>query len=278
MIFNMSEIPPPEHIYQGSHLRRSGGHLLVAHLGACLETSGKTWGFANDVDSNLLPGHPNRKSWTAQSVIEQGLGRSALIVNYEDIAPSRLERSPMYKELRDTGIPTTDLVLLRDFMNLAATRIVRLSRAEREGKAHTFDVFSLVHARNIWIEQAEMALEPIGDGPQVILYNRLIDRTDTTYREELAARLGLTNSDAALDEVPSYGGGSSVDGQRFAGRAGEMNVFKRWLDLGPEERDWFLGVANDPQIVELNKELFGFGLDEVKFDFAITPIGTTATA
>ncbi|MEL6493066.1 MAG: hypothetical protein AAFQ95_24200 [Cyanobacteria bacterium J06621_3] len=63
---------------------------------------------------------------------------------------------------------------------------------------------------------------------------------DTDYRRELSAQLEIPFSDAGLDKVSSFGGGSSFDGIGLSSRAKSMSVTDRWRQ-----------VAEDPTFKQL---------------------------
>jgi hypothetical protein len=257
-------IPQTEQLYQVFSARRSGHHLAIQHLAACLEATGFTSVHVNDVDNNLSPSHPKRVNWTVAEVLAHGALAGALIVNYEDYSFDGRSQSPMYRGLAASGIPSTDVIVVRDVYNLAASRVAKMAEAERECQSYQFDVFSLIHGLDRWVEHANVALGPQQEGVVPILYNHLVDRTDPARQQKVAAQLGLVHSNNGLDQVPEFGGGSSVDGQTFDGRAQEMNVLQRWLDLPPDQLEWFLGAVDYGELDTLNRQLFGFGMAEVR--------------
>lgn len=261
----------PEQLLHVISLRRAGQHLLVKLVEGWLAATGLGGVHVNDVDNNLSFRHPDRREWTAKKVLEKGVGRHTVVTNYEDYPFSYRYGSSVYAGLQATGIASRDVLLVRDYPNLVATRMMRLIAAEQAGKPHKFSLFSLIHGRDIWIDHAKTALCPDKDGSLVVLYNRLVRRDvqGVGYREKLAAELGLMASDAGLDHVPDFGGGSSFDGRNFDGDPAKMKVLSRWHALPPEHHGWFLDVINDPEVDTLNRELFGFGAKEVTAGLAV---------
>lgn len=261
----------PEQLLHVISLRRAGQHLLVKLVEGWLAATGLGGVHINDADNNLPFGHPDRREWTAKKVLEKGIGRHTVVTNYEDYPFSYRYGSPVYAGLRATGLASRDILLVRDYPNFVATRMMRLIAAEKDGTPHKFSLFSLIHGRDIWIDHAKTAVKPDEDGLLVVLYNRLVrrDTQGVAYREKLAAGLGLMASDAGLDHVPNFGGGSSFDGRHFDGDPAKMKVLSRWQALPPEHHGWFLDVINDPEADVLNHKLFGFGAKEVAASLAI---------
>jgi len=54
------------------------------------------------------------------------------------------------------------------------------------------------------------------------------------YRKELCQRLKIPHSDAGLEEVGAFGGGSSFEGMSSHGQASRMDVFNRWKAIEGE--------------------------------------------
>ena len=261
----------PDHLYNIFSVRRSGHHAVIGYLAGCLDAAGRTHVHVNDVDNNLASTHAVRTNWTAEAVLAKGAGASALIANYEDYSFTGRDQSPVYNGLTGAGVAFTDIVVVRDAYNLAASRVAKMAESVDKGLGYQFDVFSLYHGLELWAEHARAALQQPDGGPVSILYNHLVDRENTGYAQKLAAELGLTYSAAGLDKVSEYGGGSSIDGQRLDGQPHRMNVLNRWLDLPPDQLEWFMNAVNYGEIDTLNRQLFGFGMEEVQQSLAGRP-------
>jgi hypothetical protein len=138
-----------------------------------------------------------------------------------------------------------DLLLVRDPFNLFASRY----------RANAGTV-SIQIAKKIWKQHAREALarrpRKLRHEPTVVLYNRWVREPD--YRRELAEWLELAFTDAGIHDVQACEGGSSFDGLRYDGRAGEMKVLERWRQLAdePAYRDIF-----DAEMVAMADQLFG---------------------
>ncbi|MEZ4727209.1 MAG: hypothetical protein R3E79_08765 [Caldilineaceae bacterium] len=86
----------------------------------------------------------------------------------------------------------------------------------------------------------------------MINYNRWA--TERVYRQNLATQLGLPFTDAGIHTVHKTAGGSSFDGLRYNGEAGQMKVLERWkaYQTDPTYRQLF-----DPTLVDLAQRIFG---------------------
>ncbi|SFG71091.1 hypothetical protein SAMN04488020_103261 [Palleronia marisminoris] len=153
------------------------------------------------------------------------------------------------------------LLILRDPYNLFASRL-------KMGAALSTHV-----SRTMWKQHAREAL---GDTRRVedkvvVLYNRWATQKD--YRRDLAARLGLTFTDAGASDVPQTMGGSSFDGTAFDGRAAEMATRDRWRAYA---HDPIYRAIFDPEMVSLATRLFG--PPPAGLDLPRTDVGTEAVA
>ncbi len=80
--------------------------------------------------------------------------------------------------------------------------------------------------------------------------------TDAGYRRQLSRKLGIEHSDAGLDEVREFGGGSSFDGLDLDGRATTMQVQERWRAFEGDER--YRALMADPELRRLSQAYFDF--------------------
>jgi len=146
-----------------------------------------------------------------------------------------------------------DLLVLRDPWNNLAS-LLRWAR----GGVHPIAEASVADAARRFKDYAR---EVLGETrllryePTFVLFHRWI--AEREYREALAARLGLTFTDAGIDEVARWGPtawGDSFDGLAFDGRAREMALAERfrWCAGDPFYRGLF-----DAELVELSERVFG---------------------
>ncbi|MDJ0556305.1 MAG: hypothetical protein QNJ68_18080, partial [Microcoleaceae cyanobacterium MO_207.B10] len=79
---------------------------------------------------------------------------------------------------------------------------------------------------------------------------------DVEYRQEIASeKLQIEFSDAGIDKVTSFGGGSSFKGKQFDGNTTSIDVLNRWQKFAddPQYRELF----NNPEISEYSERIFG---------------------
>lgn len=138
----------------------------------------------------------------------------------------------------------TDIVILRDPFNLFASR-----------RRASYVTAPLYTARRVWKQHAR----EIVTGGRCLKGERVFVRyndwaRDRTYRREIADALGIAFTDAGVESVSGCGEGSSFDGLRFNGRAGEMKVLERWKNF---EDDPDFRAIFDEEMVALSEEIFG---------------------
>lgn len=104
--------------------------------------------------------------------------------------------------------------------------------------------------RSIWLEYAKEFLGETNDlKHRKICINSNKWFLDREYRRQIADRLDSEFSDAGIDDVSHYGGGSSLNQQELQGQARQKDVLNRWKDF-----------AEDPAYRQLfkNRELFEY--------------------
>lgn len=112
--------------------------------------------------------------------------------------------------------------------------------------------------RDLWVDYAR---ENVGEtshlrgvGP-VLHVNFPRWFSEPSYRVELAGAMDLPPTDAGLEIVPDFGGGSSFDAQSKHGKAQDMKVRERWraFTSAPEMRR----LCSDGEVRELSRRVFG---------------------
>lgn len=210
-------------------MKRSGNHVFLNWF--MKQNLGITLLF-NHVSPDQLPTERKRQEIRFGSPFVP----VTAIASYEDrrldmILDGGLAR---FRKIHDARILSTELcVIVRDPQNLLASRLKKWPE-EFESPDR------LEAARACYLEHQSVALggdEFRGIRVTPILYNAFI--ASRPYRDLLSARLRIRCGDRGLDEVPSYGHGSSFDGMAKQGRAAEMDVFSRWKS-----------VAGDPRFVQ----------------------------
>jgi len=78
---------------------------------------------------------------------------------------------------------------------------------------------------------------------------------DPVYRAALCERLDIPFTDAGIDAVSQWAGGSSFDGKDYDGKAREMNILGRWEEMkGTEPYDSFM--SRDIELNDKSEALF----------------------
>ena len=178
--------------------------------------------------------------------------KELLIVNYEDYWLDQVFHEK-WKKKHDEYFGNSkiayDVLILRDPYNLAASRI----------KGDKIYVRDSVFARDFVEMWKSYAREFIGEthflkeNKVVVNYN--LWATCANYRETIAAKLNVPFTDAGINDVPTYGRGSSFDGLRLNGFASSMNVLERWKEYGRNE--FYNALLTDAELGALSEQIFG---------------------
>jgi hypothetical protein len=261
----MSELQPHtiDHIFG---LRRSGHHAVINWLKSCYEAVGETVHHENSVYNRHLS---NAISWndaTPEMVWQKAQGSDALLVSYEDVDIEQREDSPVYSglQLPEHGYVVRDTIVLRDWYNLAASRLMLQAKNRSIGK-HDGLIFG-VDWRDIetrWLKYAGLAIQGGPDSAKFIGINYNYWFMSPTYKNELARKYGLSNCSSSVDEVPDFASGSSFDGRAKNGSGRAMNVLKRWQDLPPDLLPHYIRLISNPGLHKINKRLFDIDGPEV---------------
>jgi len=132
------------------------------------------------------------------------------------------------------------IIILRDPFNCFASRL--MSRFGLENKLNI----------NLWKNHAYAVL----DKHKHILYNEWF--VSKIYREGISSDLGMPHIDAFLDELSTFGFGSSFDIHKFTDSATKMDVLKRWKNCLDNES--YLKLIEDKELIELSSAIFGNGI------------------
>lgn len=197
----------------------------------------------NNVSTNQYPLDRHRQELRLKSL----RASPVLIFSYEDETPQSVLAGQLRNFLSKHEGQIKDIrlcLVVRDPRNLIASRMKKWPE-EFENP----DLLSKV--REAYLHNADLALSspPCFDGlPFVpVFYNALI--SSPAYRSRLAAQLGIPDGVKGLDEVLSYGHGSSFDGQDKDGNAGDMAVFSRWQAFSDDPR--FIAVFDTPEMRDM---------------------------
>jgi len=148
---------------------------------------------------------------------------------------------------RNDNKPTM-VIVLRDFKNWVASCI---KMAERDGKP----VEEIINKDKIKIYKDHFRYTHNDiHGIHYILYNQWVKSPD--YRREVCELLGLTFTDAAIDQLSIFGGGSSFDGMKHIKTASSMNTDKRYKEM--EDNPYYKAILQQhSNVLSLSNEVFG---------------------
>lgn len=239
-------------------LRRTGNHAILNWIRS--QQPGEI-GFLNDVaagqnpyrykSENLRRYYPEHSKMAAV-YRRQSMGeferRDCLIYSYEDwslrrIAHKRFERNRALYVGRSGR--RFDLLILRDPFNLFASRLKQGFWTTKVAGVSMVD---------LWLEYAREFLgesDYLGKDSVCVNYNRWFAQAD--YRRALAARLEIPFSDAGLDKVTGFGGGSSFDGVGVKGRS--LKVNNRWQTFAEDPK--FAALFENDDIWTYSERIFG---------------------
>ena len=238
-------------------LSRSGNHAILNWIYAqapgrvcllnCVEGRCNPFATARPMDN----GRPYRVNYPGFDLQAEAAARFSdkdwLIFSHEDAylgnaASREFERD--HDALVGPSRRRMDVLILRDPYNLFASRL-------RWGQC----VISPRIAVQIWKQHTRTWLgrdHRLRHEAVMISYNRWV--RERAYRQRVAERLGLSFTDAGVQQVAACNGGSSFDAMRYNGRAQQMKVFDRWRCFIDDRR---FTSCFDEQVVELARQAFG---------------------
>ena len=277
-------------------LQRSGNHAVIEWI--LDQHLGKRTCFLNNV------GHGDRDPFTtAKQVSPSGLGsesdlkavrrarKHVLIYSYEDDLSRMQKGCTLLDAVHDEGFEKQrmryvgqsehrmNLIVLRDPFNFFASRLKKLNALTGPK-----DIDAIKGSWKLIATRALQMGSDVGGEDFCIIYNYWF--TDEKYRRRLSERLFGRFSDASLDYVSGYGGGSSFDSGRgrlnlriirrkwrrlldpkvymhpgrylamFMAKGGRrMKVLERWRELSGEAA--YRRIFRDGELLELSERLFG---------------------
>lgn len=184
-----------------------------------------------------------KKGQICQDPLQTGLD---IIVGFEKCT------LPMYVEKHKTlhrGLDRYILVVMRNPFNLLAS--VMAYRGRRGGWK-----LDPGRAMDLWVQ---IAREHLGEtnrldglNSKIVNYDRWF--VSEEYRRQISDFLDLEHTDAGLNRVSSYGGGSSFDKKRYHGKAQEMDVLNRWKVFA-DDRVYLDFLKRRPKIIELAEKI-----------------------
>jgi hypothetical protein len=241
-------------------LRRTGNHALITwiqkqekgtvrHLNNLIPFE-NPYRYKYEHLRDYYPEHLKAAEQYHQEALGNFVSKDCLLYSYEDhslaqITSSRFERKhDLY--LGKSG-KRYDLLILRDPFNLFASRL----------KNHYLDVSAPGKTMaDLWIDYAREFLGEthyLSHNKICVNYNTWA--TDASYRQALAEQLNLEFTDAGINEVGTWGGGSSFEGQSFKGNAQAMQITSRWQHFMQNET--YRRLLDNPKLLEYSERIFG---------------------
>jgi len=241
-------------IFTSFGLQRSGQHLIIEWICRGLQPDAIHFNhcrfFREGFGYKLTPVAGRRVLYYNKTINDSGIqGRENLQSSLPDVLPSNLffsieDINPLeldYKKLLNAH-KVLSFIVLRDPANWLASGL-------RHG---LHDSESLQRNKDTLKMYLKIALHKIMlvKGCQDVNYNRFCQ--DFDYRcklSEVFDQFDLDYAEKALDNTPSFGGGSSFKNKKSS------NVFDRWKEY---QRDKvFRSILNDRELLELSNAYFG---------------------
>ncbi len=138
------------------------------------------------------------------------------------------------------------VVVLRDFKNWIASCI---KMAERDNKP----VETIINEEKISVYMNHCGLIN-NDHLTYVLYNHWVEQEG--YRQEICDKLGLHFTDAALNQLSIFGGGSSFDGMKHIKTASLMKVNQRYKEM-EDHPDYIRIINENKDALSLSNDIFG---------------------
>lgn len=216
--------------------RRSGHHPIIHWF--CKQFTTSIIHFNNLYENEFKKGNIKGKGVATNffNIYENSQPGISFLYNWEEM-PS-YEYDSLKESILCKGI-IIPIIILRDFYNMIASSI-------KENKG-----FSLEYRKKIWIQHAKSVLL----NANYINYNRWVQSSE--YRSIISNKYGLMDSEEGMNDVPTFGGGSSFDKLNYQGKGTKMDVLARYEKF--MNNDMFNELI-DNEVNNLNKKIFGWNL------------------
>lgn len=159
---------------------------------------------------------------------------NAFVISFENRTFSEIDKHTVTPKHR---------VLLRSLRNLLASIGARERHEDLAGYARYLDPWKMY------------AKAYLSGSVEAILYDRWF--ASVSYREQLAIELQIENSDVALNEVSSVGGGSSFTGTDMNGKGSQMEVLTRYKNTRASVQHALNLIDQDPELLPIDHLIFG---------------------
>jgi hypothetical protein len=249
-------------------MRRSGNHAVLNWIRAqqpgevCLlnNVAAGTNPYRYKSD-NLLRYHPEHHKQAAvyrRQASGELIKRDCLIYSYEDWSLQQIVQ-PRFERNRELYLGKSskqfDLLVLRDPFNLFASRLKQNFVATKTKHLPMVEMW-LEYAKEFTGESRYLKRQRI-----CVNYNRWF--VDVDYRRALAAQLEIPFSDAGLNTISAFGGGSSFDGvgdingdrNGQARSASALDVANRWRQFADDPT--FRQLFDSDELWHYSTQIFG---------------------
>jgi len=239
-------------------LRRTGNHAIMKWVQK--QQPGVVW-CLNNLPINENPyrhryeyPEPLDPQWQSERIRAESRGnfsqKDCLIYSYEDYQLKEIVNQDFEKKHTlyiGKSLERYDLLILRDPFNLVASRI-------KSGKIPVkVESKTMI---DLWIEYAKEFLhetQHLNQKKICLNYNDWF--SDVDYRQQIACQLKLDFSDAGMDDVSDYGGGSSFDRTKLQGQAKKMDVLNRWKHFSDDPS--YRKLLDNEELREYSERIFG---------------------
>lgn len=240
-------------------MARSGHHAFIYWLASAYP--GEVIHYNNCVrgweKKEFLP-YSNRKQMYNLANFSEG--RTARILNFEDFDLEDFERFHMqdFKIFQHSKVFI--IVLVRDMYNWVASSMKIGGYADEFlNKPIGKDYMGLPNKPSRMELYRRQMLAVTMKKPYFqdfygfdVSYNKWF--TDVAYRKELAHHLKVPFSDKGLQDIPSWGGGSSFTRHKLQHKGQQMKVLERWKNYKGVKR--YKKICNNPELEKLNHDYF----------------------
>jgi hypothetical protein len=201
----------------------------------------------NDVNSPFLKLHQNNYD-DEQIMLTQDYNLMVISSEFDSLEKYLKLKWELKNESKKI-IPMNDILhifIVRDPFNLFASRM-----------SHVRPYAHIKNIKKFCEEWKTYAREFLGITNYIpnklpISYNKWF--SNKRYRRKLTKTIGGSDVDS-VNNITSYGNGSSFDKMKFNGKANQMKVLERWKHYARNEL--FLEMLEDKELMKLSNKIFG---------------------
>tara|TARA_Y100000310_G_C20683601_1_gene817594 strand:- start:2608 stop:3327 length:720 start_codon:yes stop_codon:yes gene_type:complete len=215
-------------------IRRSGNHAIVNWL-------------KNQIKAKQTVKVLNNKTPLSCLEVDQSLKKKeVIIITYESVPINIFKNGNIIKNEHEFGNrKKTNIMILRDPFNLFASVLKGYYWKEAAE-----DYIGFIE---LWKGYAKEHLQETQHiKSKSIIYNKWFENKN--YRENICKDLKFPFSDACLNYVGNYAGGSSFDRRRFKRNAQDMNVLNRWQKMLSNKK--YIKMFRDKELLTLARRIF----------------------